>query len=141
MQSGRKYSYPEPLSESEKRHFSKYGKWPGRLVQVQKPKVLKATFCIFYVLTTLRKEHTSILVTLVRLGITKSRIKNPSKPTRLIPIAYLFHTLTVQFQLPLMSRRTKTGICVGTVQTLKEDPYFNIQAMKMKSRSNRKTDD
>ncbi|KAJ5764841.1 hypothetical protein N7520_004400 [Penicillium odoratum] len=38
MQSGRKYSYPEPLSESEKKHFSKYGKTPGGVILSQKAK-------------------------------------------------------------------------------------------------------
>jgi hypothetical protein len=36
--------FSQPLSESEKRHFSKYGKWPGEAALVQKPKVHEVAY-------------------------------------------------------------------------------------------------
>ncbi|KAJ6027961.1 hypothetical protein N7540_003537 [Penicillium herquei] len=44
MQPGGNGPHPEPLSESEKRHFSKYGKLPRGGILGQKPKVGRTYF-------------------------------------------------------------------------------------------------
>lgn len=124
-------TFCQPLSESEQRHFGKYGKWPGGFVLSQKAKVLELARCGAYSLTILRNECILTPAILRCLLLIEQPIAVLSKQAKLIPIGEVFHILMLPSQLSVMLRVMRPEIYIRRVQASKEVLSCKTQVLKM----------